>query len=390
MEISNIRKEFKDSKVYLIADIQCNFSKNKQLWFNVDKYYEDWLTDDVYDAFLVETIYMAMFYNENIEIRGNISKKIYRNLTDYIIPVINSLNPDFKIIKIKANGFSNCIKTDANLIGTGFSGGVDSFSTIIDKYEIETDPEYRINTLFFFNIGQYQGRSHQTRLTKALQFYNNSLEFAREINLPYIFMDSNMFDFYLPHWEYDAGPLCRIASILVFQRAISRYYISGSNHYLQQNSSTEKHLDDVTDEFIYSMLSPDGIDIILDGNQYFRSQKVEKLVNYEYAKKHLNVCVNGNINVQVDKNCSICHKCLRTLIILESLGKLNDFSHVFHLDKYSSVSYINKCWISLQDGKGAYATENAAFARKHGIRLPSKVIAWLYLFPSRFKSKFFH
>lgn len=389
MRLSNIRKEQRGGgKSSLVVDLECTFSTERTLWFSVDNKYDDWLTDDVYDAFLVESIYLAMYHGENIIIDGNVNKKIYKNLIDYIIPVIKAMNPTFHDISIEVAGFANAHKNDDKIIGTGFSGGVDSFSTIIDKFEKESDIDYRINTLFFFNVGQYRGNRHQERLGKALQYFENSNEFAKEIKLPYVFVDCNMFDdLYLPKWEYDAGPLCRIAAILVFQRALVRYYISGSNHYLQQNSSHDKHLDDVTDEFIYTMTSPNDLEMILDGNQYYRSQKVENISKYEYVTRHLNVCVSPNVDVRHTKNCSICHKCLRTLIVLEAMGCLNDFSTVFNIEQYKKVAFRNKCYMRLEYGRGAFATENVNFAIEHGIRMPNKFVAWWYLFPQRVVSK---
>ncbi len=387
MEISNIRKEIRDSKIYLVVDVISNHSKSTELWFSTDLQYKDWLSADVYDAFLVASVYYAMYYGEDIVIRGNVNKNIYRNLIDYIIPTIKSLRPTFKVISIIVDGFNNAKKIDNKIIGTGFSGGVDSFSTIIDRYEKESDVDYKINCLFFFNVGQYQNTKGIPNIDKALEFYHNSEPLANELNIPFVFLNTNLFDFYLPDWEYDAGPFCRASCILVFQAALRRYYVSGSNHYIQQNSSIDKHIDDVTDGFIYYMLSPENLTIILDGNQYYRSKKIENIIGYGYVQRNLNVCVNNTINIQTDKNCSVCHKCTRTLIILESLNKLEDFKDVFNLDKYKKIAFKNKCRISLENKKGAYATENYNYAKAHGIKMPSRFIAWCYLFPSRVISR---
>lgn len=387
MEISNIRKEIHDKTVYLKTDIKCGFSSSKELWFSTDVQYRDWITDDAYDSFMIAAVYAAMYYGEDIVIKGGVNKSIYRNLIDYIIPVIKSLHPDFKTISVSVDHFTNSFKSADNIIGTGFSGGVDSFSTIIDRFENEKDIDYKINSLFFFNVGQYRNSDGLPSKDKAIEFYDNSKLLADELGLPYIFLDTNLFDFYLPHWEYDAGPMCRTCSILVFQRVLKKYYVSGSNHYLQQNSSIDKHLDDVSDEFIYYMLSPDNLEIILDGNQYYRSQKIQNIANFDYVRRNLNVCVNNSINVLKDKNCSICHKCLRTLIILESLGELKSFENVFDLKKYSKRAFSYKCRISLENGKGAFATENYNFAKSHGVYMPSKLVAWCYLFPERFGAR---
>ena len=58
-------------------------------------------------------------------------------------------------VPIKVKGFADAKKMDTLHVGTGFSGGVDSFSTLADNFFGEEDPEYKIDTLFFFHVGQY-------------------------------------------------------------------------------------------------------------------------------------------------------------------------------------------------------------------------------------------
>lgn len=389
MKISNIRKIEKEGRSFLTVDFQCGFSSNKLLWFAVDSKYSDWLATDVYDAFLVEAVYMAMYYGEDIEVDGPVSKRLYKNLTEYMMPFIKSLKTDFKLVNVKVKGYKKEDKNGLNIVGTGFSGGVDSFSTIICRYENESDPEYKINCLFFFNLGQYPGKTASDRYQNAMDHFENSKRFADEVGLPFVFLDSNMFDYYLPEWEYDAGTLCRIAAILALQRAITKYYIAGSYHYLQQNTSETKHLDDIGDSFIYYLVSPSNTEIILDGGQFYRSDKVVQLSDYRPAMRHLNVCVNPNLDLSKEKNCSICHKCLRTLIDLDSIGKLEDFCSIFDLDKYHSALMEFKCRLVFNKDKEAFANSNYNFAVAHGKKFPSKIAAWFYLFPIRVKSRLF-
>ena len=64
MKISNLRIERRDGHSYLTVDISTQFTlpQYNKLWFSVPSKYEDWLTDDVYDAFLVAVLYPAMYY----------------------------------------------------------------------------------------------------------------------------------------------------------------------------------------------------------------------------------------------------------------------------------------------------------------------------------------
>lgn len=388
MNLSNIRIEHENGIVKLVVDVSCKFSTAKQLWFSVDKNYMEWLTDDVFDAFMVAVVWPCMCYGEDIEIDGGVSKKLYKNLTAYILPLIKSIRPQYKMINILPKSYINATKGNNGIVGTGFSGGVDSFSTLIDKFENESDIEYKINTLFFFHLGQYGNINDPNTKSKAIEHYEVSNSYAIEANLPFVFMDSNMFEFYKPEWEYDAGPLCRIAAILVFQRALIRYYVSGSYHYMQLCDFQKfYHLDDVADPFIYIMLSPDNLEIILDGSQYYRSEKTVKVASYAPAHHHLNVCVNSEINIIEEKNCSVCHKCNRTLIILEALGKLHEFNHVFDIKKYKKQSYQSKCWSILQYNSNPFSKDGVDFTKSQGIKYPSYIVAWFSVLPNRVLSK---
>ena len=64
--ISNLRKEQlpETKECRIICDIDCSFSKAKQLWFSVPEEFGEWLTDDVYDAFMVSMLFPAMYYSK--------------------------------------------------------------------------------------------------------------------------------------------------------------------------------------------------------------------------------------------------------------------------------------------------------------------------------------
>ncbi len=387
MKLSNIRIEDTETHSYLTVDIECGFSTSKSLWFSVSENYKNWLTNDVYDAFMIAAVWPCMCYKEDIIIEGYVSKKLYKNLTSYVIPLIKSLRPDYECIDIKVKGFKCAYKDNSDKVGTGFSGGVDSFSTLINKFEKEEDIEYKINTLFFFHIGQYGNINNKNTEANALKHYKSSKRYADEVRLPYVYMNSNMFEFYRPEWEYDAGPLCRIASILVFQRKLCRYYVSGSYHYQQiKDFETYHHLDDIADPFIYIMLSPENLDIILDGSQYYRYEKTKLLVEYEPAQRYLEVCVSGNLDKYNRKNCSVCHKCNRTLIVLDASGKLDLFSNVFDIDKYKAQRDIYLSVSKMQYHKNPFAKENYDYAKSHGIKVPNKFQATITLFIYRFRN----
>lgn len=90
MKISNLRVErdipfkYGNSQSRIICKLEAEFTDVKEFWFSVDDEYSGYLTADVYDAFLVALLYPAMFYGEDIEIDGKVSKKLYHNLSTYV------------------------------------------------------------------------------------------------------------------------------------------------------------------------------------------------------------------------------------------------------------------------------------------------------------------
>lgn len=266
MKISNLRKEVREGKTYLTCDVECGFSLEKSLWFSVDNSYSDWLTDDVYDTFLVEAVWPAMCWGEDIVIDGCVSKILYFHITSYLLKVLKDFRPHYRMPKIEVAGFKDAEKSGKNVVGTGFTGGIDSFTSVYDRFVKAPTDELQLNTLFFFNIGQNGFKSDPYTKQRAEARFNFSKSFADEIGLPIVYVDSNMFDIYKPHWEYDAGPLCRAAAILCFQRVCSVYYISASYHYQQLKDFEAFHtFDSESDSFIYYWLSTPATKMILDG-----------------------------------------------------------------------------------------------------------------------------
>lgn len=388
MKLGNLRIEHKDEYSYLVCDMEAKFSDVKEIWFSVPTVFEKYLTDDVYDAFLVASLYPAMYYKEDICIDGKVSKKLHFNITRYIPSIVKAYRNEMEQVDIRVAGFANANQIEQG-VGTGFSAGVDSFSTFVDHFVDEKDTEYKISSLFFFNVGSHGGGGEKARL-KFHARYDLLKAFPKSVNLPYVPIDSNLFDFYLPKWEYDAGVFCRACAILVLQKCISKYFLSSSDSYSELmytafNPMTTD-LAEMADVFLNPMLSTDKIEIITDGAQYSRTQKTEMIVKYPPVQEHLNVCVDHWNNHTTATNCGVCSKCLRTLIALESLGVLENFDKVFDIKKYKSIAYRHKCQLIQGYNKSIFNKDNVDYAKSHGIQMPTRLVAAVYLLPSTSKS----
>ena len=407
IKLSNLRLElgykfhFTEAvQARIVCDMEADFTNVKEFFFCVDEENADCLTDDVYDAFLIAALYPAMCYGEDIHIDGKVTKRTYHNLKQYVQGMVLAYEPNFHEIDIKVEGFSHAHKNENLHVGTGFSGGVDSFSTLVDNYFHTDDSDYKIDSLYFFHVGQYgYGYDNPINYERANNRYGLTREFAYKIGLSSLMLNTNMFSFYQPHWEFDAGIFCRLACVFVLQRSLKRYYISNSATYREaaKLDFITNHVDlaEIVDPMIMPLLSPEGMEIVCDGAQHERTEKTLNISDNPIAQKYLNVCVSTGTRVAA-KNCGHCTKCLRTMMALDSIGALDKFSAVFDLDDWKKNGFLYKCKQVCLYNKSGFAQDNVNFARKMGKKLPNKFIAfcvvkydWLCHLPQRIIRKFF-
>ena len=384
MVLSNIRIEEVLDTAYLVCDLDSKNFSEKTVWFSVPKQYSDMLTPDLYDPFLVALLFPAMEKSEDIYIKGNVSKKIYKNIELYVQKILITYADYLKRIKIDVDGFGLC-NVEKRMIGPGFSAGVDSFSTFYDHYVLENDPEYKINALFFFNVGSHGKFSNPNTIIRFHERFDYLKSFPEEVGIPYIPVDSNIHFFHEKYGHQRTHPMSLIAPLLVFQKVLSKYYVSNAYNYYEEKKYGMETFNSSMAEFcefyLLPLLSPVGLEIISDGGQYSRTEKESRIINYAPVKKYLNVCVNSDDLHTTAKNCGVCSKCLRTLMAYESMGKLDELKNVFNINIYKKKSFKYKCTQRIEYNKSGFAQDNVDFARAKGVFIPPYPIAFLVCLP---------
>lgn len=380
MIISNLRTENKDHRTYLTADVECGFSQEKILWFSLDENDGYMFSDDVYDAFMLAALFPCMYYNEPVVIKGAVSKELYYNLVRYVYSIIQAFRPEMHRIEIIVNGFANAKQNQEKVVGTGFSGGVDSFSTIVEHYINEPEEEYKLNHLFFFNLGQYGDPSKADTFERAYNRYLFCKKATDDIGLPYSFMDTNLFAFYKPEWEHLSDELNRTVAVFSIQRVCCRYYAPSAHTYAQHEIFSANHDADIA-SFAEHMLTPllftEVCKNILDGSQYTRIDKVELIKDYIPAQKYLNVCTNIGDEHTDGNNCSCCGKCQRTMCELDLLGISDRFSGVFDFSKWQKKKYGFLCATLINSKSDIYGYEIIELAKEKGVRVPYYLEAFI-------------
>ena len=162
-------------------------------------------------------------------------------------------------------------------------------------------------------------------------------------------MSSNLFDFYLPRWEYDVGLFCRVASILVFQKVLKRYYVSNDYSYGELRRMNfalgGECIAEYAEAWLLPLFSTSTLDILSDGIQFKRSDKIQRIKDNPFVQKYLNVCVDTSEEHTGATNCSCCRKCLETQFALDCAGVLSNFSNVFDIKKYKKNIFKYECHI---------------------------------------------
>ncbi|HSS43147.1 MAG TPA: polysaccharide pyruvyl transferase family protein [Solirubrobacterales bacterium] len=182
-----------------------------------------------------------------------------------------------------------------------FSGGVDSWGTVLDNPDL-TD-------LIFVRGFDLAHEGPQTALSDEVE--GRLREAADELGLQLHVVTTNLRELSDPHLPWDVYFGCAdVAVALFFAPLFDRVLIAGDSDYEVQVRFGANLLVD-------QLWSTEELEIVDDGGRFSRMQRLERLVESPAACRSLRVC--WEIPDQT-YNCGRCRKCLMTLIGLEAIG----------------------------------------------------------------------
>ena len=322
MKLSNLKIYEKDN----LGQIECLID-NKKGCLKFDKSYLGYV-QNTYDGFLVLILLIAMKKNENIEIDGIISYKLYHNITLYLMPLIQIIHPTFYIIKINCKNFDYGTNYNNTGVGCGLSCGVDSLCCLEDYY-FNDCKTYNLTHVTNFNAGSCNKKTtYENRLININNYVN-------ETNLKLLCVDTNFIN--INNLDHQYFHMFRNLSIpLFFQKLFKKYYYGSCFSYF--NSKIVKGSGSLTsgETTVIPLLSTENLEYILHGAQYTRIEKTLKISNNKLSYKYLDVCVSSFFYDDIKKkiNCSECYKCLRTLVTLDYYNIIDKYDSVFDINKY--------------------------------------------------------
>jgi len=289
MKITNYKIE-RDANVIKVSASVDGF----ELWYKVPSSFQ---VSETANPFIAAALLPAMLKGENIDLdpRLNISKKLLSNLLQ-LQEIHHSWNPVLKMIQINAvNTITDNLILNQGIISF-FSGGVDSMYTFLKRIN-------EISHVVYMHGFDFLNNTHEFEEAVKL----NS-DFVQSFGKELIPVETNFYDF---GYRYNLSRnltqgscLGSVALLLGFHRV----FIPASVSYSQLFPLGSHPLTD-------PLWVNEQMEIIHDGCEVTRTEKLIKISNYDTAISNLRVCFSN-----MNKNCGQCSKCLRTMIGLELLN----------------------------------------------------------------------
>lgn len=333
------------------------------LWFEISTKDESFLSHRS-DSAMIALLVPAMQAGKDLFVNGIVSSKLLAeiNKVEFQEIIIRAM-PSLKRIRVRAESTSNQPEVESFNKSMGFSGGGDSFATLLASTERGI---FEFSHLTHYNVGSHgRGIAGSKVYLKRLARTQSA---AIKIGLPLISVDSNVNNFYNKHTDFISTSLLRnAAATLAIQRGMSNYTFSGAYHLRRQGILFKGDITRAEDEFA-PLLSTESLTFSVFGSEMTRAEKILLLSKHPLTYDLLDVCMEPR-KARSKINCSTCYKCLRAMINLEIIGKLDCYEAVFDLKQYRRIRW----WALAQFLHGAEESrsETEALALKRGFQLPA-------------------
>ncbi len=319
------------------SKIQCLVG-DSELFVEVYNEYSEYLVHEVDDPFIITSMLPSLMKEEDIEC-DTISDDLYYHSSTILFLLSKVFHK--RNISIKAK---NIVHVDftPRAVASGFSGGIDSFCTYLKHTDSDCPNAYRMTHLTLFNSGAY-GNIYERTHEKFEVDCARAEKFAAEVDMPFVTVNTNISTIFT-HKDISNYSLrsimCLSVCVLSLSKLFKIYYISGG--YTIDKMRLTRYDQSYYGDSLVQLLSTHNTQIFMGETDMNRVEKTRLIMDNKLAQKYLYVCASDIFNERFDKNfqkdtapnCSQCLKCTRTLITLELLDKLGDFSGRFDIEKY--------------------------------------------------------
>jgi Glycosyl transferase family 2 len=193
--------------------------------------------------------------------------------------------------------------TAGGRVAAFFSGGVDSWSTVLDNPDV-TD------LIFVRGFDLVPGAAHQEGLGDEVE--ERLREAAASLGLRLHVVETNLRELSDPLLAWDCFYGCAAVAVAHFMASLfERVLIAGDSDYeVQQKFGANWMVD--------QLWSSERLEIVDDGGRYSRMERLRRIADHPVVQRTLRVCWQNPAGAY---NCGGCRKCLMTMTALEALGR---------------------------------------------------------------------
>lgn len=317
-----------DELIRLVSDIWVDNEK-RTVWAEVSVRYKDYLCYERSDAFVVGLLHYAMLHNHDIVCDAPMGEYLYYQITTFLVDAVSKGSPRMHSIRLDSPVDSKPLPC-AGKVGTGISCGIDSLHVLACQSGTVLK-RHNVTHLAFYNVGSH-GEGERAR---QLFFERRRLvlDFCKEYGFELTEVNSNIMDEFEQN-HYLTHTFTSMFAVFCLQKLYSIYYYASGRQISAFSLADTSRDCSYYDLLLADVFSTDTLKVYSEGGTSTRLEKTRKVAEYVPSYKYLNVCVSTL------KNCGTCEKCVRTLLAIDSLGKLDCYKAVFDINYYRK----NKEW----------------------------------------------
>jgi bacterioferritin-associated ferredoxin len=340
--------------------------KTDVLWFHFSPEYKDVISYEVVDGVIVMLLPFALRGGYQIISDIPISEQLWFQITQQLIPQLALTSPDIWPTEINAPLAHPAFSP--NKVATAMSCGVDSFTTFYQFTSDMPEEQWKVNLLTFFENGAHHsgviGHSSQENAV-----YRSQLEHVRHfcdsIRYPLLNVSSNLDSFLCEvFWKdsYHYTHAFRNAGfVLLLQKLIRVYYYAGA-HDLTYFSASLWEDTEYYEKWLLPNLSTACTHFFSVSTSLNRIEKTQFISKHAETHDHLLVCYAGG------ENCGKCSKCIRQLLTLDYLGKLDLYKGSFTISDYLVNTSSFECQLLAFRREDPFLEEVYQTALENGVR----------------------
>ena len=319
-------------KVRLNGEVTYDSCKGEIYWFDFPREFESDISLSG-NAWLTCLLPLAMHMGESLIIPQPVDQTRFANAIELRNIWVTWYSRLHKI-DIHAESRQASLEPEPNKTAAFFSGGVDSFFTILRN---EKGSEIATNNQINDLLSIWGTDIPLTNASAFDEMKQSLVEAAKALDKEFIDIGTNACQTRLNSagWSKLYFSSLYIAIGLLLEKRYCKLLFSGSGEVYNTFEPWGSH--PITDP----LLSSSSMQVIHDGAGFDRVERTKFIAKNELVRKKLRVCWRQKSAV----NCCNCEKCYRTMItlyLLDELDNFNVFPHRLDLTKLSKIYLPNQ------------------------------------------------